>query len=192
MNWNFEVFFCVVITNTALCLLQFMFQTVDKRRRKIAPRHSLIPGTKQKFLYWEDFYTQTYGHFLGLVWVMNGFAHLLINGKIDGPLWIIFVFVFFISSMVVTAVCLASDHKPDWGFPKIGMISLGGASHIPYFSLNAAMTIICLFHAVTGTLSGALLLTTAIGGAILIITAIADLHAGHFDPLNKEEKSEKL
>ncbi|MFA6513716.1 MAG: hypothetical protein WCT50_00295 [Patescibacteria group bacterium] len=192
MDWNWQVFFCVAIVNTTLCLMQFLFQTVDKRRRKISPRHSLIPGTKQKFLYWEDFYTQTYGDFLGLVWVMNGFAHLLINEKIDGPLWIIFIFVLFICSMVVTAVCLASDHKPDWGFPKIGMISLGGASHIPYFSLNAAMIIICLFHAVIGTLSGMLLITTATGVAILMMTAIADVQAGHFDPLNKEEKAEKL
>jgi hypothetical protein len=188
MNWNWHVFFCAVIINTVLCLMQFMFQTLDRKRRKIAARNSIIPGTKQRFLYWQDFYTQTYGDFLGLVWVMNGFAHLLINEKMDGPLWIIFMLVFFIAGMVVPIVCLANDHKPDWGFPKIGVISLGGISHLPYFSLNAAMTIICLFHAVTGTLSGILLITTVIGGAVIIIAAIVDLNAGHFDPLNKEEK----
>ncbi|MHB8904050.1 MAG: hypothetical protein ACYC40_03030, partial [Patescibacteria group bacterium] len=129
---NTTVLFFVIIINTALCFMQYLCQRIDIGRNKIASRHSTIPGTNQRFLHWQDFYMQTYGDLLGLVWLMNGFANLLMSGKIYATDWIIFSVVMIFAISATLKVCLANNHKPDWGYPSIGKISLGGISHLPY------------------------------------------------------------
>jgi len=177
------VFSWALMTNTALCLLQFLAEKIDVRRGKIAARHSLIPGTKQKFLYWEDFYMQTYGDFLGLVWVMNGFAQLLAAGKIDSLMWLVFSFFAVLGILATLKSCLAKDHKPDWGYPEAGKASLGGLSHLPYFGLQSGMGIVCLIKAFTGDLTGLALVMSVSGGVIISAMAVLDRKTGHFDPL---------
>lgn len=182
---NLKLFLIVIAINTSLCLLQYLFQLIDLKNNKIAPRHSLITGTNQKFLYWQDFYMQTYGDFLGLVWIMNAFAHLLIAGKIFQSDWIIFVPVFFLGIILTLNSCLSRDHKPDWGFPEVRKISVGGISHLPYFGLNSAMAVICFIKMVSGQLTGILMWTYLFGGALIMLMAIADYKAGHFEGLKK-------
>jgi hypothetical protein len=184
---NLSVLFIVVLLNSALCLIQFCCQEIDRRRGKIASRHSFIPGTNQKFLYWQDFYMQTYGDFLGLVWVMNGFAHLLVADKINFWMWILFGAIMITAAMLCLMSCLDKKHKPDWGYPSAGKVSLGGASHIPYFSLNCAMAVVCLIGIISGDLSGAVLWTTIAGGAFILLMAVADSAAGHFAPLQHKK-----
>lgn len=185
MNWS--VFVWALIINTALCLLQFLAEKIDVAKGRIPARHSLIPGTEQKFLYWEDFYMQTYGDFLGLIWVMNGFAQLLAAGKINNLMWLIFAFFVILGIFLTLKSCLAKDHKPDWGYPEAGKASWGGISHLPYFGIQSGMGMVCLIKAFTGDLIGLSLITTIGGGMIIIIAAVWDKKAGHFDPLARTE-----
>jgi hypothetical protein len=186
MNWNWQIFLVVILLNTKLCLGQFVAQKIDKKNKRIPQRHSIISGTEQKFLYWEDFYTQTYGDILGLTWIMNTFAHLLVNEKIGWHLWIVFIAVLFTTTIAFLSTHLNHDRKPDWGFPKNGNISLGGISHLSYFSLNSGMATICLLEMLRGELSGILLWTALSGLLIWILSAMADYYAGHFDKPKKK------
>ncbi len=186
MNWNWQIFFVVAIINTTLCLGQLAAQRIDQGAKRLPNRYSIIPGTEQKFLYWQDFYSQTYGDFLGLIWVMNTFAHLLINERIIWPLWIIFIAVLFIATVVFLNTHLNNERKPDWGFPKNSRISLGGISHLPYFSLNSGMTAICLLEMLRGQVSGIFFWTTLSGLLVWLLSVITDYHAGHFDKPKKK------
>ncbi len=181
MNWS--VFLIVVLLNSLLCSLQYLVERIDKTKGRIVPRHSIIPGTDQKFLYWEDFYTQTYGDFFGLVWIMNGFAHLLIKGQITSLEWFIFIFFTLVSIFIFLYSNLKSGHKPDWGYPSQGRISWGGITHLPYFGSLFAMSILCLINIFSGEIRGVLLWTTLSGGFIYIITIIVDIKLGHFDSI---------
>jgi hypothetical protein len=183
MIWS--VFFVVVLLNTSLCLTQYLVEQSDKKRGKIAPRHSIIPGTNQKILYWEDYYSQTYGDFLGLVWIMNGFAHLLVNGQITAIQWIIFATTSLAAALIFLFINLKPGHRHDWGWPAERKISWGGSSHLPYFGINTGMAIVCVIGMINGQIQGLLLWTTLAGGGIWIISAMMDALTGHFDPLKK-------
>lgn len=183
MNWNLFVF--AVILNTILCIIQYFVQQHDLKKGKISPRHSLIPGTSQKFLYWQDFYTQTYGDFLGLVWVMNAFIHLAVAGEIGILSWIAVLVITVAVALKAAKMFTSDEHKPDWGYPKAGVISLGGMSHLPYLGLNVGMIFILILKIFTGDLTGILLWTALAGGAIWIASFIADMKTGHFDPLQQ-------
>lgn len=183
MNWN--IFLLALVVNTVLCLMQFLAERIDMANGKILTRHAIIPGTNHKFLYWEDFYMQTYGDFLGLVWVMNGFFQLLAAGKINGVMWFIFAIFVILGIFLTLKNCLAKNHKPDWGYPQIGKVSLGGISHLPYFGIQSGMGVVCLIKIFSGDLTGLVLITTLVGGAIIGLMAILDWKTGHFDPLVK-------
>lgn len=185
MNWS--LFVVVVILNTFLCVSQFIIEQIDRKRGAIKPRHSVISGTRKKFLYWEDFYAQTYGDFFGLVFVMNGFAHLFING-ISSWEWLVFIVVSIASVAVFVYMNLQDSHKPDWGYPAKGKISLGGIIHLPYFGALSGMSVICLINIINGGIEGILLYTTISGMAIYLITVVLDIKSGHFDSLKKMDK----
>jgi hypothetical protein len=183
MNWN--IFLLALVVNTVLCYLQFLAERVDMANGKILARHAIIPNTNQKFLYWEDFYMQTYGDLLGLVWVMNAFFQLVAAGKINNVMWFIFALFAVLGVFFTLKTCLAKNHKPDWGYPEIGKISLGGISHLPYFGIQLGMGVVCLIKAFTGELTGLVLISAIGGGIIIVIMAILDWKTGHFDPLIK-------
>lgn len=117
---------------------------------------------------------------------MNGFVHILVYGSMN--IWFRILIFLAISSAGIyffLSSCLAKDHKPDWGYPKPGKISLGGLSHLPYFGAQIAMAVICVIEVILGSLTGVVLITTLTGGVIWIITFILDVKTGHFDQLKK-------
>ncbi len=186
MEWNWLFFFMALWINSSLCLIQYAAQQIDVVRGKIPARHSIIPGTNQKFLYWQDFYMQVYADLFGFLWLMNAFIHLWIRGYITQWLWIIFWVVFVVSIALFLKSCLAKNHKPDWGFPAVGRISLGGISHLPYFGLQAGMGAVCFISMFTGALEGALKSALAGGAGFVFLMFMFDKNAGHFDHLKKE------
>ena len=174
----------IAIINTVFCLMQLLAEKIDKNRGKIAPRHSFIPSTKQEFLYWEDYFTQTYGDFLGLVWIVNGFYSII--STLTNYELLAFVLLSLVSYIGFLIPRLAKNHKPSWGEPIIGKISLGGRIHSVYFSLTLAMAMMCIYGMATRKITGIIFWTTLAGGLIWTISAIADLLTGHFDAFKKD------
>jgi len=171
--------------NVLFGFLRYVFQEDDLERGRISPRGSIISNTKQKFLHWQDFHTQTWGDGLGLSIVMVVFVHLvkakpgvvtvhqaILAGLIGAAIALFFV-----------AFCLHDNHKPDWGYPVKGEISRGGIAHFVYFWVMSGVSIICVYHLCKGNLKcprgevdwlGWLVL----GGVIWLASAVADWRSG--------------
>lgn len=180
MNW--KIFFVFAVVNTGLCLLQLMFQKIETKKKKIPTRHSLLPGTNQKFLCYEDYYTP-YGDIFGLVWIMNGFytmVPLLSNYELlaFGPLCAV-------SAISYVAPRLSTSHKPTWGEPTPGKISTGGYIHMFYYAIQLAMGIMCVYGAIVQKMTGIVLITSLMGGLIWAASCIADLVTGKYSSLEK-------
>jgi hypothetical protein len=182
---NRDIFVFILMINSMACLLQFLFQEIEKTNGKIPKRGSLIPGTKQKFLYWQDFHVQTFGDFLGLLFIANGFIHLAISGM-SSTLWIVFIASGIIFGGLFLKSALSYNHKPDWGFPAPGKISLGGIIHLPYFAILSGMSTVCLITMINGQMKGCLLWSTLGGGIFYVIIFLIDIKKGHFDAIKKE------
>lgn len=181
MNWM--IFLTAMAVNLLLCLLQSYLQEKDVKRGLIAPRHSLIPGTNQKFLHWQDFYTQVYGDIMGLPFVMNGF--MMIFPALTRWELLAFALSGLLSMVAFFVPRLAKDHKPSWGEPTAGHISTGGYVHSFYFSLLSAMAIICLWVMINGGMTKPIFVSTLVGMVIWALTCILDIATGHFEPLKK-------
>ncbi len=184
MNW--KILLIVVIVNTLLCLLQYVVQQIDVRKGRIQRRGTFIPGTNQKFLYWQDFKAQAYGDFIFLPLLAYVFS---VNwSTVIAPFFGSTAIVFFITFAVFAAVtmgfvCTLPGHKPDWGYPKPGKISWGGFSHLPYFGIYCAIALYLVITMIQGKLTGLNLALVIIGGAGYAITWIVDLFEGNFEKL---------
>ena len=183
---NLIVFLTALIVNTSLCLMQYLLEQRDKRRGIIEPRHSIIPGSDQKILYWEDFYTQTYGDFLGLIWIMNCFCQLLVKGQLGLMDILILIIVGGASVYLFIINKLNPRSKPDWGKTLDGKLTIGAISHFPYFALLSGMSAVCLINMLLGQVTGWLLITTLIGTVIYGITVLLDFTSENFSLLKRK------
>lgn len=162
----------------ALCMgVILLAQVLDK---SLPPRHSLIPGTNQKFLYIEDFWTMTYGDFLAIPCIVNAYAHLVAEDATN-PWW--GVLIMGVGALAFLVMCLGKKHKPDYGFPDIGKISYAGVLHLFYFGAGVAASIISVWHIFTGDLTGTPLWVGLCGGVIYMICFFRDIIDGNFNPV---------
>jgi hypothetical protein len=173
-----------VLVNTVLCLLQLLAEKVEQKMGRMPKRHSIIPGSKQKFLCWEDYYCQTYGDILGLVWVMIGFYSMII--KLTNYEWLMFGVLCLISFIIFLVPRIKKDKRPTWGESN-GKISIGGYIHSVYFSLSLAMTVMCLYGMLIGKLIGVYVVLVLGGVLIWSVSCLIDLLVGNFAPLKKGE-----
>jgi len=183
MNWI--LLFFVVLLNALCCFVQLFSQKFDKKSGNIPARHSIIEGSRgQKFLYWQDFLTQTWGDFICLPLVAYGF----VSNQMEMGEFIPFLTVIIITVPLLALFCMNGDHKPDWGYPKQRQISLGGISHLPYFAIYSAMVIICIIRIGNGELTGWPMYLTLAGGLGWTLLWIGDFLLGHFDKFEPEKK----
>ena len=151
-------------------------------------RGSLIPGTCQKFLHLQDFYTMVWGDLFGVPLIAAVFFRLVTTGQVTAWQWVAFWGLAIVSPAIFLKMCLAENHKPDWGFPEAGKISLGGILHLPYFGAGIAMAALCLWHLATGNLYGTTLWVGLTGGGIYLSCFAADIISGNFDPIKRVNK----
>jgi predicted small integral membrane protein len=164
-----------------------LLQAVDK---SLPARHSIIPGTRQKFLHMQDFHTTTWGDLFAIPLLISAFAHLLSNGYIGVWQWFIFVIIALVDGIGFLEMCLTEKHKPDQGYPRRGVVSWHGLSHLPYHGVCVAMIVLSIGQTVIGNLYGPVLYVSLFGGALYIAAFIADIRAGNFDPLKKEAQDD--
>ena len=129
----------------------------------------------------------TWGDTIG-VWLMNcSFVHLMVNACLNVRHWIVFVVLVVAISIGFTKMCLGKDHKPDYGFPQIGKVSIAGLMHSPYLGVGVAASIFCLWFVITGILRGPVLYVWLSGLAFYAICFVAEIRSGNFDPLKMEK-----
>lgn len=74
MEFSWTICVVAVLANLAWIALMAVTQFVDIARGKLPPRNSLIPGTRQRFLHMQDFWTMTYGDIVGVSFIWVAFS----------------------------------------------------------------------------------------------------------------------
>lgn len=180
MKFSWKILAIVEVVNLFCLATMFVAQQMDKT---LPSRHSLIPGTKQRFLYMQDWWTVAYGDTIAVPLVANVFVYLVINGHVNSVQWGIFAVLSLILTVIGINMCLTPEHKPDQGFPTAGRISLQGALHMPYFGIGWSMGIFSLLHTCFGHVTGPVLWLGVFGGAFYLACLVAEFKSGNFDPL---------
>jgi hypothetical protein len=184
MQFSFVTLTAVVVVNSLYIGFMFLLQELDGN---LPPRHSLIPGTRQKFLYVQDFHSYTWGDLFGIPLIFNAFAHLILNGEISDVQRFIFMTVVIIDGLGFMYMCLGKNHKPDQGYPEIGKVSAHGISRPPYHGIGEAMSLLVIWHIFVGSLRGPVMWVALAGGVIYIASFICDILAGNFESLKRIE-----
>ncbi len=186
MEISWKLVIGIYLCNFVYLCLMFLGQCLDKR---IPPRGSIIPGTNQKIMHMQDWYTLTWGDIVAVPLILSGFAHVAINKNIHPAEWAILIIASnVIGVYFLGAICLSDTHRPDAGTYDIGKQSLHGYIHVPYFGICVAIAAAAIYHRlITGELNGPALYLGLLGGAIYIASFLADLFSGHFAPLKLEE-----
>jgi len=169
-----------MVANVAYIGVILLAQAVDKN---LSAHHSVIKGTNQKFLYIQDFYTMTYGDLVGVPFIVVAFVHLAVQ-DITNVWWGLPVVV--VSALGFLKMCLGKDHKPDYGFPDIGKISLAGILHLFYFGIGIGASAMSVWAFFAGDLWGPVMWVALGGGAFYIGCFILEIWSGNFDPLKRE------
>lgn len=181
MNFSWGILAMVELINLGCVMIMLEVQNSD---RSLPRRHSIIPGTHQKFLYIQDFWTMTWGDVVGVPLFVNAFVHSIFLTHDNSNIWWALV-----SGMIVIVIflkmCLGKNHKPDYGFPQAGKISLAGILHLIYMGVGFGAGITCLKNLVTGTLYGPVLWVALAGGVIWIWFFVLEIKSGNFDPIKR-------
>jgi predicted small integral membrane protein len=182
MEFSWTILACVFVANLFWIGVMFLAQQLD---RSLPSRHSIIPGTNQKFLHAQDFWTMTYGDLIAVPFINTAFVHLAFNQRVGIWHWLAFLAIAIIAPAIFVKMCLGKDHKPDQGFPDIGKISWHGILHLPYLGIGVASGMLCLWFIFTGDLRGPVLYAGIGGGVFYICCFLGEIFSGNFDPLKK-------
>ena len=182
MEFSWIILACVVVVNTLYILAMFVAQECDW---SLPPHYTFIPGTNQRFLGLQNFHTMTWGDLLGIPLIVNAFVHLAVNGLISPWQWLVFLVIAIVDAWGFRKMCVGPNHKPDMGFPETGKVSWIGFIHLPYHGVGVAMSVLAIWHIITGDLRGPVLYVALAGGVIYIASFVADIRAGNFDPLRR-------
>jgi len=180
VEFSWTVLLVVFAANAGYMAFMYFLQAVDW---SLPPRHSVIPGTAQKFIYMQDFHTCSWGDFFAIPLIANAFVLLAMGGYFRE--WLVFSIIVVADGAGFWKMCLGKDHKPDQGYPKAGKISWNGFSHLPYHGVGVAMSLFTIWHAFAGELRGPVLYLALAGGVIYIASFITDIKSGNFDPLKR-------
>jgi len=176
MEFSWTICVAAIMANLAWILVMFVAQQLDK---SLPPRNSIIPGTHQKFIYVQDFWTMTWGDIVGVSLIWVAFFHVVVNWF--GPYcWVFFWLVSLIVAWYFMQMCLSTNHKPDWGYPEIGKISMSGYLHLPYFGCSVVAGVWCLG---LFTVPGIVLVIYLTGLAIYGLCFLLEIRSGNFDSL---------
>ncbi len=179
MEFSWLIFGSVVVANVLCMGTMLLAQTLDK---SLPARNSIIPGTKQRFLYIQDFWTMTWGDGVGVLLIANAFVHLVVKDT-SNLLWGLPILM--VSGLGFLAMCLGKNHKPDYGFPDIGKVSFAGILHLFYFGAGIAASVMGVWNLITGDLRGPVMWVALVGGAFYIVCFILEMKSGNFDQLNR-------
>jgi len=185
MKFSIHVMFATYVCNMVWICVMLYGEWIHVKNGNMPPRGSIIPGTNQKFMYMQDWFTCTWGDMFALPLVLNAFVTLAVNGRIAAWEWILSAMLAVILGVGFLLMCLGKDHKPDQGYPEIGVVSLQGILHLPHFGVAVAMVVVCVGHAIFGGLRGPVLYTAIVGGVLWVVTFVLDAVTGHFDPIKR-------
>ncbi|MBT4349754.1 hypothetical protein HOD19_03205 [bacterium] len=182
LDWKLLVI--AIVINTVYVLVILFAQRVESNSGKLMKRHDIIPGTHQIFLYWQDFTTQAGGNSLLMPFILYVFIWKTAHQSFPPSIWPWLIGVAIIDMILFATMCLAKNHKPDWGYPSQGKMSVGGFLHLLYHGSYMAIILASLYSVVIDweVVPGILLITCL---AIYLVFAQLDYRFGYFEKLKK-------
>ncbi len=191
MAFSWQILAAVYVVNFLAMGIMFALQQLDK---KLPPRGSIIPGTRQKFLYIQDWNTMLWGDTIAVPLVLSTFVHLAMNDLVAQWQWAFLVlFSNILSVFFIGRVCWNNDHKPDYGTYDNHQ-SWAGVIHATYFGICVAVSGITFGNVVLAIInekiSVEVLGAGLLGATIYAVSWICDYVAGNFKPLKKLEQEE--
>lgn len=179
MEFSWKIFFCVFVVNSIFMVLM----NVSRIMGNLPARHSIIPGTTQEFLYFEDFWVHIPGDVFFVPFVIAAFVHVAMTGKLATRDWVFFVTFTILCAYVFIQLVTYPGHKPDFNNNPSGGLNFSGWAHLIYFSVCWAMAILCIAHTVGGNIDGPVLYWGWEGGILYLLCQPLDWLAGNFEPL---------
>ena len=162
------------------CAAMYLCQQWDRYRELMPVRGSIIQGTDQKFMYWQDYYCQRYGSW-GIVLIWIGFAHFAFFYPFSWSEWIAYIMLAVTDGVCLTVLCLRPVHKPDYGFPEPQKISKAGVIHSIYHGLTvAAIALMIVRGLLLEEWRNIFFVFLGLGIAFYFFTIRKDCKAGHF------------
>lgn len=176
----------VAVLNWIYIQGMLMLQSFDAEARLLPPRHSIIEGTNQRFLYIQDFWTMTWGDIGAVPFIWTAFMHLALQNKLN---WVAMGIIGTIAIWLFRSICFRPEHKPDYGFPAPKLVSTAGFFHVLYMGAGVGAGITCLINLCMGKLTGLAMWVGIAGGVLYGITFLLDVVSGNLDSLHvvKEE-----
>lgn len=190
------LFVAVVAANFLCMAIMAVAQELDH----LPPRHSVIPGTNQRFIYMQDFWSMIYGDIIAIPLIANAFMHVAAAGLVSDTEWLVLLVIATVDASGFYLLCVHPNHKPDQGYPEPGKIGWNGIAHLPYHGVGMAMSLLAIFHIFhidgvisvlhifSGDLNGWPLYVGLVGGVIYVAFFILDIRAGNFASLKKTDR----
>jgi hypothetical protein len=173
-----------LLANSAYLLVILSAQRLEKQAGKLRARHDIIPGTRQIFLYWQDFTTQVAGNTFLMPFVLYVFLWQLLYQGFHSSVWLWFIGIAIVDMCLFAMMCLAKDHKPDWGYPLPGRMSVCGFLQLLYHGAFTSIIAISLYSLVMhwADIPGMIMITCLV---IYLAFARLDYKFGYFEKLKK-------
>ncbi|MCB9803056.1 hypothetical protein H6761_03560 [Candidatus Nomurabacteria bacterium] len=182
LDW--KLLFASFILNTLAICAMLIVQWCESTSGVIRPRHHIIPSTKQKFLYWQDFYCQKWGNVWGMPLMLYPTMFLYKYNCLDS--WsLLFALLAILATRAFFKECTKKTHKPDWGYPKPGEHSFSGTLHLTYFGFYIFVVITSIYSMIRGYLVREEIFVFFLGATIYIATWVKDVRSGNFAKLEK-------
>lgn len=166
--------------NSVFCYMIYKTQQAEAHAGKIPARRSIIPGTRQQFLYLQDFRVMVWGDWICLAVTGIAFWYLVLSQNITPLSWVAYIAIAIIDAIAFTLMCLVKTHKPDYGFPEVGKTSIAGYLHSGYHGCNVAGIILSVWHFLIGNLHGWPMWCLFIGGGAYLVAFYLDIRTGNF------------
>jgi len=168
--------------NIGLWLGMYFIQRWESRTGRISARRMHNKkDLKNTFLYLYDFFTNGFvGDWLALSMVDMAVAVSIYQNGFQS--WMFLPVLVVAGSLVhFYKMCTKSNHKTDWGFPRVGKISWGGRSHMVYAGIQGWLICIGIIFVAIGQMN---LFPLFIAGlAIWVICWLADFLTGRFSSI---------
>jgi hypothetical protein len=178
MEFSWKIYAAAVSGNFFWILAMFLAQQLDK---SLPERHSIIPGTNQKFLHMQDFWTMVWGDIVGVSFIWGAFLHLAIY-RFEFRHWIVFTALAVLFMAGFAVMCFGKNHKPDMGYPDIGKISWNGILYLPYFGAGASAAVFCVWLV---AIPGLILIIFLSGAVFYLVCFYLETQSGNFEPLRR-------
>jgi hypothetical protein len=177
------------VSSNIFCWIGILLMQHSQARRKeipLAKRHD-PKHPEEGFLYMQHYYATSWGDLLGISAIDWVVAAYLYRGDLSWwflvPCLVVGIGVGFALHFFLW---MGPSHKPDWAYPKKGVVSFGGQLHLVYFILQLTVALLAIALLVGGRLSPIQMAVGLSGGVVYLLAVWKDVNTKRWFSLPKK------